>query len=217
MLSAMVFVMRTGIPWRDLPERFGAWSSVYSRYRRWCTSGLFAKMLALLAREAVGQLRHVDCSHIKLHQHGANPPGGQSAQAMGRTKGGLNTKLSAAVDARGRAVAVSLAPGPQHDLKSVVPLLPALRRRRLVADKGFDADTFRHVLRANHTRHCIPIRRTRRASPPFHRGYYRRRHRVENFFGRIKTHRRISTRYDKLAETFFGFVQLAAVLDWLTH
>ena len=48
---------------------------------------------AVVAQEATGELRHLDCSHIKLHQHGANPPGGQLAQAIGRSKGGLNTKL----------------------------------------------------------------------------------------------------------------------------
>jgi transposase len=206
MLSAILFVLRTGLPWRDLPERYGPWSSVYARYRRWCASGLFARMLAMLAKDAEGELRHLDCSHIKLHQHGANPQGGQVAQAMGRTKGGLNTKLSAVVDARGRAVALSLA-----------PVLPSARGRRIVADKGFDADIFRARLRTQRTRCCIPPKRGRRQPARFHRGYYRCRHQIENFFGRIKINRRISTRYDKLAETFLGFVCLAAILDWLTH
>jgi len=58
---------------------------------------LVARLLALLRRSATGALRHLDCSHIKLHQHGANPPGGQAAQAIGRTKDGLNTKLAAVV------------------------------------------------------------------------------------------------------------------------
>ncbi len=217
MLSAILFVQRTGLPWRDLPERYGPWSSVYARYRRWCASGLFTRMLAVLAKDAVGELRHLDCSHIKLHQHGANPQGGQAAQAMGRTKGGLNTKLSAVVDAQGRAVALCLAPGPQHDQHAVVPVLSSAQGRRIVADKGFDADVFRARLRTQRTRCCIPPKRGRRQPARFHRGYYRCRHQIENFFGRIKINRRISTRYDKLAETFLGFVYLAAILDWLTH
>lgn len=57
MLSAILFVLRTGLPWRDLPERYGPWSSVYARYRRWCASGLFARMLAVLAKDAAGELR----------------------------------------------------------------------------------------------------------------------------------------------------------------
>jgi transposase len=136
---------------------------------------------------------------------------------MGRTKGGLNTNLSAVVDARGRAVALSLAPGPQHDQHAVAPVLACARRHRIVADKGFDADGFRARLRTQGIRCCIPPRRGRRHPARFHRGYYRCRHQIENFFGRIKIHRRISTRHDKLAETFLGFVSLAAFLDWLTH
>ena len=217
MVTAMWYVLRVGCPWRDLPDEFGPWSSVYTRFRRWCASGLWARMLAVLARAAAGTLRHLDCSHIKLHQHGANPSGGQAAQAIGRTKGGLNTKLAAVVDAHGRAVALHLAPGPQHDLKAIGPLVPVLRHKRAVGDKGFDADAFRATLHRQRTRCCIPPRRGRRRPATFHRGYYRRRHRVENFFCRIKRFRRISTRYDKLTVTFLGFVQFAAVLDWLLH
>lgn len=217
MLSAMLYVLRTGVPWRDLPACYGPWPSVYTRFRRWCACGLFARMLAGMAQEATGQLRHLDCSHIKLHQHGANPRGGQLAQAIGRSKGGLNTKLAAAVEARGRAVAVALAPGQQHDQKAVLPLLPALGRGRVVGDKGFATGAFYRRLQQHGLRACLPPKARERRPAPFHRGYYRLRHWVENFFCRIKRFRRISTRYDKLAETFLGFVQLAAVIDWLSY
>lgn len=217
MVTAIWYVLRTGCPWRDVPMQFGPWSSVYTRWRRWCASGLWGKILALLVRGATGQLRHLDCSHIKLHQHGANPAGGQTLQAIGRTKGGINTKLAAVVDASGRAVALCLAPGQRHDLKAVLPLVPAMRGKRAVGDAGFDADNFRTLLRRRRVRVCIALRRSRRNLPSFHRGYYRCRHQVENFFCRIKKFRRIATRYDKLACTYLGFVQFAAVLDWLTH
>jgi transposase len=217
MLTGIFYVLRTGVPWRDLPEQFGPWSSVYARFRRWCAAGLFARMLALVAARAAGQLRYIDCSHIKLHQDGANPRGGQAAQAIGRTKGGINTKLAAIVERRGRAVALGLVEGQRHDLHAINPLLGCLRGRRAVGDKGFDADTFRARLRYQRTRTCIPPKRSRRHPVTFHRGYYRHRHNVENFFCRLKRHRRISTRYEKLAATFLAFVQLATVFDWLIH
>lgn len=152
MVSGIFYVLRTAIPWRDLPAAFGPGSSVYTRFRRWCASGLFAQMLALVARGAESELRHIDCSHIKLHQDGTNPPGCQSNQAIGRTKGGINTKLAAVVDGYRRAVALGLAAGQRHHLYAVEPLLPCLRGNRAVADKRFDADSSRARLCRQRTR-----------------------------------------------------------------
>ena len=76
MFAAMFYVWRTGIPWRDPPERFGPRGSVYTRFRRWCTRGLFARLLAIVAKGEKGELRYIDCSHIDLHQDGSNPRGG---------------------------------------------------------------------------------------------------------------------------------------------
>lgn len=98
MVEAILYVLRTGIPWRDLPERFGKWSGVYTRWRRWTAEGLWTRILSVLVRGARGTTRFVDATHIKLHQDGSNPAGGQSEQAIGRTKGGLNSKLVALVD-----------------------------------------------------------------------------------------------------------------------
>lgn len=85
----MFYDLRTGIPWRDQPEHFGPWGSVYTRFRRWCAMGLFARLFASVAKGAQGQLRYIDCSHIKLHQDGSNPRGGQAAQASAEPKVGL--------------------------------------------------------------------------------------------------------------------------------
>ena len=73
MVSAIFYVLRTGIPWRDLPAHFGPWSSVYTRYRRWCAAGLFGRMLALAASGVEGELRHGDGAQSKLHYEGTNP------------------------------------------------------------------------------------------------------------------------------------------------
>jgi hypothetical protein len=95
MFEAMVFILCTGIPWRDLVARYGPWNSVYTRSRRWCQAGLWTKLLAVLARNAQGKLRFLDASHVKVHQDASNPAGGQQNQAIGRTKGGFNIKISA--------------------------------------------------------------------------------------------------------------------------
>lgn len=210
-------MLRTGCPWRDLPALYGPWSSVYTRWRRWCQCGLWARLLQALAREACGTLRFVDASHIKVHQDASNPAGGQQHQAIGRTKGGLNTKLTAWVDGRGRAVQVSLSLGQRADVRVLAetPWPRGLRGKTVVADKGYDSDRLRASIRRRGGRSCIPPRARRRQPARWHRGHYRRRHRVENFFQRAKRYRRVGTRYEKRDLYFLSFVHLVAVLDWL--
>lgn len=214
MVEAMIYLLRTGCPWRDLPECYGPSSSVYTRWSRWAKEGVWAAVLDLLARNAEGELRHLDSSHIKVHQDASNPPGGQENQAVGRTKGGLNTKVTALVDGRGRAVQLALAPGQRNDTVAAEEIVFP-RGKKIVADKGYDSDALRERITSVGSESCIPPRAGRRAPAKYNRGYYRKRHRVENFFQRIKRRRRIGTRYEKLDITFFAFLTLAAVLDWL--
>jgi transposase len=215
MVEAIFYVLRTAVAWRDLPECFGSWNSVYSRWRRWCAVGLWQEILHLLSRYAVGRVRFIDGSHIKLHQFGTNPAGGQDAQAIGRTKGGLNTKLCALVEGQGRLMAAVLAPGQTYEVEACAPLLDSLKTVLLVGDKGFDADALREQLLTQGCLASIPPRSGRRSPAWYHRGFYRQRHKIENFFQRIKIYKRVSTRYDKLALTFLNFILVAAVFDRL--
>jgi glutamate 5-kinase len=68
---------------------------VYGHFRRWSRSGLWVRIMLALPRRSRQRLNMVDATPIRVHHHGANPAGGQEAQAMGHTKGGLNTKLHA--------------------------------------------------------------------------------------------------------------------------
>jgi putative transposase len=94
-------------------------------------------------------------------------------------------------------------------------LLSRIRRAYVLADKGYDANALRDQLRRQKCRVVIPSNRTRRRRRPYNRPLYKRRHRVENFFQRLKRYRRVATRYDKLAVTFFAMVCLACILIWL--
>src|SRR5271169_6483914 len=140
MVEAIFYVLRTAVAWRDLPACYGPWNSVYTRWRRWCALGLLQEILRLLSRHSVGRVRFIDGSHIKLHQFGTNPAGGQSTQAIGRTKGGLNTKVSALVEGHGRLVLAVVTPGQMYEVEAAAPLLQTLKSVLLVGDKGFDSD-----------------------------------------------------------------------------
>jgi len=174
-------------------------------------------MLALVSAEPAGRIRSLDCSFVKVHRDGANPAGGQASQAMGMTKGGLNSKIVAVVDGVGRAVALALVAGPVGDVQAAASVRPELLGKIVIADKGFDASALREDLVRSQAITCIPPRRNRKIVYRFSKPLYRHRHTVENFFCRIKIYRRAATRYDKLAAHALAFVTIAAILDWLNH
>jgi len=175
MITAIWFVLRTGIPRRNLPTQFGPWSSVYTRFCRWSQAGLLARMQAGRAPQACGDIRSVDCSHVKTHADGANPARGQSSEALGRTKGRLNTKIAIVVDGVDQAVQVALARGPRNDLHACAPLWPSLRGRWLIAGRGFDADGFRGQLAHSGALICFPPRVGRPIAYDYSRALYRHR------------------------------------------
>ena len=107
----MIYTLRAGVPWRDLRQEFGAWSSVYPRWRRWNRAGLWAHLLAVLAREAKGVLVHLDATHIKVHQNAGNLADGQARQAIGRITGALNSKVTGLLDSPGGANSIARGSG----------------------------------------------------------------------------------------------------------
>jgi transposase len=211
-LEGILFVLSEGCSWRAIDRPEVSWNSIYQYHRRWCRSGLWAELLHAVGKEAVGTLRFLDSSHVKVHAHGANPAGGQAAQAMGRTKGGLNTKIHALVDNRGGPRSLVLSAGQLGDVTVAPVLLRGLAGGCVIADKAYDSNPFRALLAERAHRACIPSQPRRRREIAYAKATYRKRHRVENFFQKLKRYRRVATRYDKLAETYFGFVLLAALI-----
>ena len=136
---------------------------------------------------------------------------------IGRTKGGLNSKLHAVTDAEGRPIMLMLSEGQMSDhtgIKLLYPHLPAAET--LIADKGYDSDEFRDALAAKGITPCIPSRPNRIADIIYDNGPYKTRGRIEIMFGRLKDWRRIAMRYDRAARTFVSAIRIAAtVILWL--
>lgn len=218
MLEGIIWVLRTGAPWRDLPVDFGPWETVYGRFRRWLTGGLWSRLTAKLTRYATGKLRHMDATCCKVHQFANGGQGGPQANAIGRTKGGANTKVHALVDTKGMTCAVLLSAGQVHESTMALALTKGLPKGRiLVGDKAYDTDAHRQHWKKRGLGVCVPPRAGRNQPASHHRGWYRKRHAVENFFQRLKIFLRIDRRLDKLAITFLAFVQLACVLNAIKY
>ncbi len=93
MLNGIVWVLRTGAPWRDLPERYGPWQTVYSRFRRWCEAGIWDRILATLQAEGAhdgeidGSLTMIDGSNVRAHQQAAGAPKKGATKTSGAAVG----------------------------------------------------------------------------------------------------------------------------------
>lgn len=94
---------------------------------------------------------------------------------------------------------------------------PGPEPKVLIADKGYDADAIREDLAARGATPVIPGKRSRKTPIPVDGHIYALRNRIERCFNRLKNARRFATRYDKLAETFLGFVNLLAIRLWIRH
>ena len=99
--------------------------------------------------------------------------------------------------------------------KLLYPNLPSADT--LIADKGYDSDEFREALAARNIEACIPPKRNRKNQHSYDKQLYKARHKIENMFGRLKDWRRISTRYDRCAHTFFSAICIAASMHLLSQ
>ena len=137
-------------------------------------------------------------------------------QAIGRSRGGLSTKIHALVDALGNPLALLLTPGQAHDLVGADALLPQMAADLLIADRAFDADKrVLQPLAAAGKSAVIPPRPNRVTPRQFDQHLYKARHLIENLFCKLKQFRAIATRYDKTARNFLAAIHLAAATIWL--
>lgn len=215
-LTGILFVLSEGCSWRAINGPRAHWNAIYQYYREWCRSGLWARVWAATAPPQKGSTVYVDASHVKVHQSGLNAAGGRETQAVGLTKGGWNTKVHAAADGAGVPRVLLLSAGNEADVNHAQEALESLKIKMAVLDKGYDSDPLRIWLFERGVTPCIPSKSNRLDPLPYNKRSYRKRHVVENFFQRIKTFRRVATRYDKLAETYFGWVLLATILKFAT-
>jgi transposase len=135
---------------------------------------------------------------------------------LGRSRGGLTTKIHAVVDRQGLPLRLGLTAGQAHDAPAALALLDRLEPRTIVlADKAYDGNAIRDLIEAQGAVPNIPAKSNRKWKPCFSKTLYRERNQVERFFSKLKHFRRIATRYDKLADNFLAMVKLASIRLWL--
>lgn len=210
-VNAVWWIAKTGAPWRDLPERFGNWNSVFQRFNRWCKNGVWQTIMAHLQDPDLGSLL-LDSTVIRAHQHAAGAEGSTpAAEALGRSRGGFSTKIHVACDGLGQPVKIILTPGQAHDVTQGPALIAGSKAKQMIADKAYDSDAFLVDIARQEAEAVIPPRSNRTEQRPYDKETYKTRNVVERFINVLKQCRRVATRYEKTARNFLGMVQLAAI------
>lgn len=142
---------------------------------------------------------------------------GQQHQAIGRSRGGITTKIHAIVDALGYPLCYRLTAGHQHDCVMGYEMLQnmELTDTTVIADRGYDMNNILESIEKQDGVAVIPSRKHRKEQRDCDWWLYKECHLVEALFNRLKHYRRLATRYDKLACSFMAFLSLASIMLWI--
>ncbi|MBV1692181.1 IS5 family transposase [Novosphingobium sp. G106] len=214
-VEAVLWIVRTGSPWRDLPEVFGDWNSVFRRFSRWSAKGVWWRIFEAMSDDPDFEYLIVDSTVVRAHQHAAGAKKGSEDQAIGRSRGGLSTKIHLAVRGLGCPVRFALTAGHRGDVPQAAPLIGGLPAKVVMADTAYDADHFRQAIAAKGAVAVIPSNPSRARKHPLDKHLYAQRHLVECCFSKLKQFRRVATRFEKTARNYRAVVTLAAIVLWL--
>ena len=196
-VEGILYRMRVGCPWRDLPTLFGLWNSIYQQFNRWSSKDKLISIFKALVVEPDLEWEFIDGSIVKAHQHSTGAAGDED-QAIGKSVAGNTTKIHMAIDACG----------------FLIERLPTADY--IIADKGYDSEEVRETIRAKSSTPVIPRKKNSTiGNNEMNWGLYKYRHLVENIFARLKHFRSIATRYDKLKRNYASMLALACSYLWL--
>ena len=139
----------------------------------------------------------------------------QAEEAQGRSRGGLSTKIHAAVDSLGNPVRLMITEGQASDYQKADDLIAGFQADYVIADKGYDSDAFVLTINSIGAKAVIPPRSNRKELRDYDELLYKERNLVERFFQKLKNYRRIATRYERLAINYISMLALVSTVIWL--
>ena len=243
LVNGMVWRLKTGSPWRDVPPEFGPWQTVYDRFNRWSGDGTLLGIAEVLLVELDNaglidwDLWCIDGTVIR----GSRAAAGAAADsvgregrgefpepadhALGRSQGGFGTKIHVVCDGSAIPLGIDLTAGQRHESTRCEPLVqsvmdewPDVLPAQLAGDKAYTGKRIRAWLADLWIEPVIARQKSERVSgdeADFDRAAYRRRSLVECCIGWLKECRALATRFEKLAINYMGTVRLAIIARYL--
>ena len=215
-VAGILYKLRTGCPWRDVPYFFGNWNAIFKRFNEWSLRGKLRRIFFSLSKDHDNEWTFIDGSVVKSHQHSSGAAhGGETA--IGKSVAGNSTKIHLAVDAMGLPIDFIITGGEVHDSKEAQNLIDKVPEVEiLIADKGYDSEELRESIEKQGAQSYIPRKcNSKIGNKNMDWCLYKYRHLVENAYARLKHFRSIATRYDKLKRNYEGMLYLACSIIWL--
>jgi len=213
-VEGIFWMAKTGAQWRELPEIYGKWNSVFSRFNSWTKKNIWSSLLIFCAEEPDLEYVMIDATIVRAHACSAgykkkNPEG------LGRSKGGFTSKIHATVDALGNPLKFIVTAGQRNDITQANFLLEGITNAHVIADKGYDSTEFRLKITEQNCIFVIPSRSNRKKQYEYDEHLYKERHAIECLFSKIKHFRRVFSRFDKSIRNFSAFLSFVGACIWL--
>lgn len=241
-LDGILWILRTGAPWRDLPRELGPWATVWDLFNTGNHDGTLDAILSRLRAAGIDtglvdrQLWCIDGTVIRAARCAAgggkaNDPEEPADQALGRSRGGFSTKIHVLCDSHGHPLDFHLTPGQTHETMALVALLEDAQEQvvdgdgesiawpvALAGDKGYRADWIDEYLLEHSVTPVIPSKENEDREArvvEFDREAYRKRSIIECLIGWLKECRRIFSRFEKTAKNYGGMIKMAFIQRYL--
>lgn len=214
-ISCVIWVVKHGRYWSDIPANYGNYDTIRKRFSRWSKSGVFRAAFDALARKlGKSNVAMIDSTFAKAHRTACSLKSDGEPRQIGLTRGGRNTKIHLIANIEQNPIDFCLTPGHASDCKAGKELITKnlYRIKKLLADKAYDTDGIRQTLRSLRVEACIPAKSNRKMKVHHDEVLYKKRSIIEIMFGRLKDWRGIATRYCRCAHTFDSSVCLALTI-----
>lgn len=217
-ISCVIWLVKGGHSWKEIPEKYGNFDTIRKRFARWSIDGVFRKVFKSLAEKAKKSTPvMIDSTTVKAHRTASSMCSDGLDREIGRSAGGLTTKIHLIANLDKIPLDFSLSAGQVHDAKEGEKLIKKnlFRIKTLLADKAYDTDRIREDLHNQDRLACIPPKSNRKRPACYDRELYKKRSIIENMFARLKDWKGIAMRYCRCAHTFDSSVCLALITIFL--